>query len=865
MNFKRSIVATLVCASLAACGGSGSSSVVDPTPAPSPEVTPAPVTTSLTAKAADGYLIGANACLDLNNNKECDAGEPSATTGNNGEFTIEGVTQAQIDSAGIVVEIIKDVTIDKDNPNVKLAKSYKLTAPAGSDFISPISTLIQNEIDKGSSLKVAQEAVKEKLGTTQDITKDYIEGKESTELSAQDKAEFASLHRIAQVTAKVIANNTDTLKQVAQDNQISVEKLTSLIIEEVNKALKNIVQKVEMAEDSDEDFDSDSLAKEIDDEHIDLNDDNVGDKVKENEAAKVATAANLGELIKNEGIHWFSGEKHPNQAVELDYGKLKLEANGTVIQMEYNLNDAMDGFELNQKAQDEANLQRMLTADGWVAEDDTIVSVTINEDGSIELVTKTPALNEKVSAKQVDISELNIATVMSKVSGNGAWAKVLPKDKTFPSNTMAYQLKSEKTLTSYFGFNAGDWCDENRKTALNGMCNGVESQGVWAEKLDSFMVETEANRDGSKDNSNLFPMMGTSNGGILVEMVKGGKLNFYKTNWSDGILTKVGSGTWRDITVYGQALRELTLPGTIASRDDLTWNNFSSEDHKAYFAVVEGYVRNIWKIIPDQVDGEYVFNQATQELILSQFDYKYYHPTTLASCLASLPDNGYQLKVGDVFTYKAQKQKTNETSVTQYNERFELVSQTASWPHNDNKVTGLPQWITDTAGKLELTLWSGQTLDGKSVGYEENYSKGSVYYGHEGVDSQGEFANWGAAKVAPIALVGQDKMKLNQTNDYSFATFNIVDLYNAAPDSSFEELSQKEFEFSETYQGKYTVNVPAGSFDTCKVISKAKEKGSSLAADSDIIWRNNRGMVMQEQNNPSWAPVYNRQATSLPN
>ena len=711
MNFKRSMIATFVCASLAACGGSGDSKTTQ-------EPTPEQKTTSLTARAADGYLIGAKACLDLNNNKECDADEPFAITGDNGGFTIEGVTQEQINSASILVEITEN-TKDQDYPE-KTLKPYTLTAPAGAEFISPITTLIQNEIEKGSTIDEAKQAVKTKLGTTQDPTKDYIAGKNSTDLSAEEKAEFASLHRVAQVTATVIANQTEALKQAAQDKQISVEKLTTLIVEEVNKALQTIVEKVKVAEEKGEPIELaeiEKIATEVDDEQIDLSTDNLEDKVNENEAAKSATMINLGELIETEGIYWFSGEKHPDQQMVLDYGKLKQEADGSVIDIEYNLNKTMDGFELLQK-DDEMNLQRMLTTAGWVREDDTITAVTPNDDGSIVLVAKTAALNEKVKAKQVDISGLNLTTVMSKVDGNGAWAKVLPKDATFPAGTLAYQVKSERAVGSYFSFNEGNWCDDERKAQLNGMCNGANIQTgdgstEWVKSLDELVVDRTVDRLATKDTSKLSYMFGIKGAEASVEMVSGGELNFYGQKWGEKTLIKLGTGTWKDITVNGQTLRELTMPSTIASRDDFTWNDFNRDDNKAYLTVIDGFVRVVWHVKPDNADGEYIFNQAAQEFILSKFDYDLSHPATLANCLASLPDKDYQRKVGDKLEFNSQRAVAwvNNGDITNYHEIFTITKLDASWPNNENNLTDLPTWITAKAGKLEQISWSGFDTD----------------------------------------------------------------------------------------------------------------------------------------------------------
>jgi hypothetical protein len=67
MIFNKILLLALVVATISGCD---SSSI-------SPEI---PATTTLSGKVADGYLRGANVCLDLNKNKICDPGEPSATS-----------------------------------------------------------------------------------------------------------------------------------------------------------------------------------------------------------------------------------------------------------------------------------------------------------------------------------------------------------------------------------------------------------------------------------------------------------------------------------------------------------------------------------------------------------------------------------------------------------------------------------------------------------------------------------------------------------------------------------------------------------------------------------------------------------------
>ena len=125
-HLTRTTLAVAVAAAIAGCGGSSSS------------LTGGGASYEAVGAVADGYLVGATVCLDLNENNECDTDEPSATSGENGVFTISTSTQADLD-ASIVVEV-SSTTIDEDT-GAAVGAAYTLTAPAGSAFVSPITTL----------------------------------------------------------------------------------------------------------------------------------------------------------------------------------------------------------------------------------------------------------------------------------------------------------------------------------------------------------------------------------------------------------------------------------------------------------------------------------------------------------------------------------------------------------------------------------------------------------------------------------------------------------------------------------------------------------------------------------------------------
>ncbi|HEY5798839.1 MAG TPA: hypothetical protein VIT92_01385, partial [Burkholderiaceae bacterium] len=77
----------------AACGGS--SSVSYTAPPNTPPVTP-PVQTgkAISGKVVDGYVAGATVTLDLNDDRICSAGEPTATSNTVGTYSFSAAANS---------------------------------------------------------------------------------------------------------------------------------------------------------------------------------------------------------------------------------------------------------------------------------------------------------------------------------------------------------------------------------------------------------------------------------------------------------------------------------------------------------------------------------------------------------------------------------------------------------------------------------------------------------------------------------------------------------------------------------------------------------------------------------------------------
>ena len=130
-----------------------------------PKLTTEP--TTLPVRVADGYVGGADVWLDLNDNSKKDDGEPAAITKYDGTATLALPTGTDVNHP-IVVNIPVGAT-DSDQPNGVYGKAVTFKAPAGKTFISPITTLIQNEVEKGYSTAKAKYIIQEKLKTSDNI------------------------------------------------------------------------------------------------------------------------------------------------------------------------------------------------------------------------------------------------------------------------------------------------------------------------------------------------------------------------------------------------------------------------------------------------------------------------------------------------------------------------------------------------------------------------------------------------------------------------------------------------------------------------------------------------------------------------
>ncbi|MDQ6974329.1 MAG: DUF5011 domain-containing protein, partial [Mariprofundaceae bacterium] len=227
---------------LSSCGGGAST-------------TPTPVTTNtapatiiqLAGVVVDGYMKGATAFVDRNNNGQLDAGEPSSITDAKGAFTLTGL-QAGDENYPIVVDI-PTTAIDSDTGKA-VGKHSIMNTPAPKTLskkvvISPITTMIKTVMDNtpNTDRYTAAAKVKKDLNLTNpasvDLFADYVAGKTTN-------TDYAKIHKVAQVVARTVANQVTSVKAAAtaSNTGATLSDVISLITAQVVNQLTAIDKKV---------------------------------------------------------------------------------------------------------------------------------------------------------------------------------------------------------------------------------------------------------------------------------------------------------------------------------------------------------------------------------------------------------------------------------------------------------------------------------------------------------------------------------------------------------------------------------------------------------------------------------------------
>lgn len=165
----------------------------------------------ISGTAMDGYLSGALAFYDLNDNGEPDSGEPNGVTNGGGQYLLT-LNTTDLGAHKVMLKVIAGQTMDSDNPGVPISVGYTLATTADHpEIISPLTTLVVAAMNAAPGLSSAQAEAQVKLalglsGTSVSLFDDFA-GRASGNGELTSLANWAKVIR-AQMQASAAANPT---------------------------------------------------------------------------------------------------------------------------------------------------------------------------------------------------------------------------------------------------------------------------------------------------------------------------------------------------------------------------------------------------------------------------------------------------------------------------------------------------------------------------------------------------------------------------------------------------------------------------------------------------------------------------------
>ncbi|HHJ20563.1 MAG TPA: hypothetical protein ENJ84_12200 [Gammaproteobacteria bacterium] len=437
---------------------------------------------TFSGRVADGYLVGAKVCLDINRNKACDDNEPSATTEKGGIYNLE-IPKEILGKFPVIAEIIEGVTVDEDD-GAPVTRKYTLTSPAGENFVSPISTLVQNEIESAPELTPAQakKAVVKKLGLDEgvDPLSDYVSG--------EDKDVHALARKVAHILGDALK---DVRAQVSDDGSLSDEDLNAIlgvVLDEVLSKAKEInALKLEALKDGSVkpvDFsDAGDVASRIERKKIDRQqkpanfekiaregfyDFGVDAHCEPGEGSDGAEQGNdfKDQIITSGVIEALSDAKaldgKPECTPEVSRRFIQVDDSGKVLQTR---EVYQDGEWL--KVPDDRTGDIRLGDEGWVTEG-VQNTVEFKEDGTAVMASENGISKSLVSATITDIGSKPVRYFLPREAADFAPDRLL-----FSEGARSIRWSFE-ALNDVYEIDSWTHCDDKFKESFLGNCNVVD-------------------------------------------------------------------------------------------------------------------------------------------------------------------------------------------------------------------------------------------------------------------------------------------------------------------------------------------------------------------------------------------------------
>lgn len=423
---------------------------------------------SVSGVVADGYLEKAEVFLDLNDDRQFTTGEPTATTDVDGKYTLTGVAAADLKNHAIVVLAKKGITINHEgSTGTTVAEAYILSTPPdapknplGQVVITPLTTLIHNQIETNPILKIAEAeaAVKSNLGLAEatSLFEDFV-----PKQGASD--EYLKVSRISQVVATAIGNNMAAIKTAAP--AANLNDVIKVIVAEVVTQLTQIANTV--ATTSTADFNAAAIALEA--VKVETTD---SAALQQNltQASAPVVISSFEKALGTDGFYWMD-RNNDMQSSYYEYSVIKLGAQsvaGYALTEDHFIYTALNPTWV---ASTDKSSNYVLTKDGWILASDSAPAgkLVFNADGTATWTITATGQSEVISVSKIDLAQKAMGSFVAR--GDAPFKA----DAVFPAGAEGYRMTFFSKSDRY-----SIWAGDTGNSQLNAITSISQIPGAFA-------------------------------------------------------------------------------------------------------------------------------------------------------------------------------------------------------------------------------------------------------------------------------------------------------------------------------------------------------------------------------------------------
>ena len=540
----------------------------------------AEISTTISGVAVDGYLQGANVCLDKDGDQKCTAADSAvATTTADGGYSLV-VDAGDAELYPVLVQVIGGTTIDSDDPNGEpVAKDSIMNAPAGKySLVSPLTTLVQGKIAGNSGLDAdaAERLVIDDLGIDSDsnlsLFDDYVAEKQNTELDSEAQADYDFVHSVAQLVAQAIADNIEKVSNDLNESTTvdadgeDFNEVVQIVVTEVADDLSEVAEAVDDAieqTEGDEEVNLTAVYEDIDDElAVDANASKLEEEIALLEHEAEAQSGTSVADFMAAGFHWIDSSDHYNGSdnicYEYDYSDIVISWNNS-YSLRYDYDKDSNGGEFIYRDDSDDRPSYLLVNDQWLYQPERPLELLAEyDDGSIDLAVSRG--EEKIGGETLDVSG---EYLLSFVVDDG-WAEVIESyDPTVILSAGAEILSIyEENLFDSYWIDAESDChyDINATATCSLLVENDSSE--YAKALSDLLDENISFRSGSLGNYDL-QFEGELNASDVYSST--GLVHFYADEENASL---VATAEWYIVNLADEASLKFKVPLALLNDDD---------------------------------------------------------------------------------------------------------------------------------------------------------------------------------------------------------------------------------------------------------------------------------------------------------